>query len=101
VKLLPGFAKSLFIYLVLCISTYLMLRILIDYTAFQNDVGFLRFKAPYVNYPRWKAAPICLDFGQMYKALLGKYHNNCRQQQLGLFGAKGKIEAAHPCIISN
>jgi uncharacterized membrane protein len=56
VKLIFSFAKSLFIYLVLCIATYLMLRILIDYTAFRDDVGFLRFKAPYVNYPWWKAA---------------------------------------------
>jgi hypothetical protein len=56
VKLLFSFAKSPFIYLVLCIATYLFVRILIDYTASRNDVGFLRFKAPYVNYPWWKAA---------------------------------------------
>ncbi len=55
-KLLFPFAKSLLLYLLLCIATYMMLRILIDYTAFRNDVGFLRFKAPYVNYPWWKAA---------------------------------------------
>ena len=51
-----GFAKSLLVYLVLCVATYLMLRILIDYTAFRDDVGFLRFKTAYVNYPWWKAA---------------------------------------------
>jgi hypothetical protein len=56
VKLIAGFAKSLMVYLVLCIATYLMLRILVDYTAFRDDVGFLRFKAAYVNYPWWKAA---------------------------------------------
>ncbi len=66
-KLLLGFAQSLLLYLVLCIATYLMLRILIDYTAFRDDVGFLRFKAPYVNYPCWKAA----FYVHVFTAILG------------------------------
>ena len=55
-KIILGFVRSLTIYLVLCVANYLMLRILLDYTAFRDDVGFLRFKQAYVEYSWWKAA---------------------------------------------
>jgi uncharacterized membrane protein len=50
------FLRGLAVYLVLCVATYLMLRILGDYTAFRDDVGFLRFKQAYVGYWWWKLA---------------------------------------------
>jgi len=55
-KIAVSFARSLAVYMVLCIATYLMLRILLDYSAFRDDVGFLRFKQAYVGYTWWKAA---------------------------------------------
>jgi uncharacterized membrane protein len=48
--------KSFVAYLVLCVGTFLMLRIMMDYTAFRDDVAFLRFKQAYVGYVWWKAA---------------------------------------------
>jgi uncharacterized membrane protein len=48
--------RSFFVYLVLCAGTFLMLRIVVDYTAFRDDVGFLRFKQAYVGYTWWKVA---------------------------------------------
>ncbi len=50
------YLKSLAVYLVLCVATYLMLRILGDYTALRDDVGFLRFKQAYVGFWWWKLA---------------------------------------------
>ena len=48
--------KSLVIYLALCIATFLMLRMALDYAAFRDDVDFLKFKQAYVGYWWWKTA---------------------------------------------
>lgn len=55
-KLVLPFIRGLAVYLLLCIATFLMLRILADYTAFRDDVGFLRFKQAYVGFWWWKLA---------------------------------------------
>jgi uncharacterized membrane protein len=55
-KAMVSFLKSFAVYLVLCVATFLMLRILVDYTAFRDDVAFLRVKQEYVGYAWWKAA---------------------------------------------
>lgn len=56
VTFIATFLKSLAVYLVLCVATFLMLRMVLDYTAFRDDVDFLRFKQAYVGYWWWKAA---------------------------------------------
>jgi uncharacterized membrane protein len=43
-------------YLFLCVATFLMLRMVLDYSAFRDDVDFLRFKQAYVGYWWWKSA---------------------------------------------
>jgi hypothetical protein len=48
--------KSILLYLVFCVATFLMLRMVIDYTAFRDDVDFLQFKQAYVGYWWWKTA---------------------------------------------
>ncbi len=48
--------KSILLYLILCVATFLMLRMVIDYAAFRDDVDFLRFKEAYVGYWWWKTA---------------------------------------------
>jgi uncharacterized membrane protein len=102
VKLIFGFAKSLFLYLVLCIATYLMLRILIDYTAFRNEVGFLRFKAPYVDYPRWKAAFYVHVFTAILALLAGftQFSNLVLQDHRRLHRLVGRIYAFDILIVN-
>jgi uncharacterized membrane protein len=102
VKLLFSFAKSLFIYLVLCITTYLMLRILIDYTAFRNDVGFLRFKASYVNYPWWRAAFYVHVFTAILALLAGftQFSNLILQDHRRLHRLVGRIYAYDILIVN-
>jgi uncharacterized membrane protein len=56
VKLIATFLKGILVYLVLCVATFLMLRMVLDYAAFQDDVDFLRFKQAYVGYWWWKTA---------------------------------------------
>ena len=101
-KLIFGFAKSFFIYLALCIATYLMLRILFDYTAFRNDVGFLRFKAPYVDYPWWKAAFYVHVFTAILALLAGftQFSNLVLQDHLRLHRLVGRIYAYDILIVN-
>jgi uncharacterized membrane protein len=56
VKLIAPFLKSIAVYLALCVATCLMLRMVLDYAAFRDDVDFLRFKRAYVGYWWWKTA---------------------------------------------
>ena len=48
--------KSVAVYLALCVATCLMLRMVVDYAAFRDDVDFLRFKQAYVTRWWWKTA---------------------------------------------
>jgi uncharacterized membrane protein len=56
VKLLAPILKSIAVYLVLCVATFLMLRMVLDYCAFRDDVDFLQFKQAYVGFWWWKTA---------------------------------------------
>lgn len=47
---------SLIAYLVLCVATFLMLQMAIDYSSFKTDIHFLQFKQDYIGIPWWKAA---------------------------------------------
>ncbi len=89
-------------YLVLCIATYLMLRILIDYTSFRNDVGFLRFKAPYVNYPWWKAAFYVHVFTAILALLAGftQFSNLVLQDHRRFHRLAGRIYAYDILIVN-
>ena len=55
-KLFVTLSRSVLVYLVLCAATFLMLRVILDYTAFRDDVDFLRFKQAYVGFWWWKSA---------------------------------------------
>jgi hypothetical protein len=52
-----GFICRIFlVYVALSIACFLMLRTIIGYTSFRDDVQFLRFKQDYIHIPVWKAA---------------------------------------------
>ncbi len=54
--LIAPILRSVLVYLVLCVATFLMLRMVLDYTALRDDVDFLRFKQAYVGYWWWKTS---------------------------------------------
>jgi uncharacterized membrane protein len=56
VKPIALFLKGVLVYLVLCVATFLMLRMILDYAAFHDDMDFLQFKQAYVGYWWWKMA---------------------------------------------
>jgi uncharacterized membrane protein len=47
---------SLIAYLVLCVATFLMLQMAIDYSSFKTDIHFLSFKQDYIGIPLWRMA---------------------------------------------
>jgi uncharacterized membrane protein len=47
---------SFIAYLVLCIGTFLMLQMAIDYSSFKTDIHFLQYKQEYIHIPLWKTA---------------------------------------------
>jgi uncharacterized membrane protein len=75
--------KSLALYFALAVATCLMLRMVVDYTAFRDDMHFLRFKQAYVGYPWWKVcfyvhvfsslAALCAGFTQFSSRFLREH----------------------------
>jgi uncharacterized membrane protein len=45
--------RTFLIYFILCIVTFLMLRLIIDYSAFHDDTRFLRYKQDYIHNRTW------------------------------------------------
>jgi Predicted membrane protein (DUF2306) len=64
-------ARYFFIYLILCVATFLMLRIIADYTSFRDDVAFLRFKQEYLGNTVWKTAFYIHVFSSIFALLAG------------------------------
>ena len=51
-----GIFKTFFACLVLNVGVFLMLKLVLGYTSFDDNVGFLREKQAYLHLPVWKAA---------------------------------------------
>ncbi|WP_276480175.1 DUF2306 domain-containing protein [Paraflavitalea pollutisoli] len=49
-------ARNFMVYIVLCAASLLMLRLVISYTSFQDDVAFLAYKQEYLHNRVWKIA---------------------------------------------
>lgn len=63
--------QSFLAYLVLCMATFLMLRIAIDYSSFRTDIHFLRYKQDYIDIPWWKAAFYVHVFSSIFALAAG------------------------------
>ena len=48
--------RDIIIYILLCVATFLMLKGIVRYYPLRDDIGFLKFKQPYLHNPVWKAA---------------------------------------------
>jgi len=58
-------------YILLCIATFLMLKGIVRYYPMSDDIGFLKFKQPYLHNPVWKAAFYIHVFSIMPALLAG------------------------------
>ena len=71
VKLVSLLLTYLAAYFVLCVATFLMLRMVLDYTAFNDNVDFLQYKQAYVGYWWWKSAFYIHVFSSIAALLAG------------------------------
>lgn len=55
-KIATAILGSFIAYLILCVATYLMLQMAIDYSSFKTDIHFLRYKQENIGIPLWRAA---------------------------------------------
>lgn len=55
-KILPAILRLFFLYLLLSVGCFLMLRIILGYSSFRTDVQFLLRKQDYLGNPFWLAA---------------------------------------------
>lgn len=70
-KAIADILKVLGLYLVLNVGVFLMLRIIVQYTAFDNHVAFLRFKQAVIHNRVWKAAFYTHVFSSIFTLLAG------------------------------
>jgi uncharacterized membrane protein len=56
VKIAANILGSFIAYLILCIGTFLMVQMAIEYSSFKTDIYFLRFKQEYLHIRLWKTA---------------------------------------------
>jgi len=70
-KAITGILKVLGLYLVLNVGLFLMLRIIAQYTAFDDHAGFLQFKQAYLHNRVWKIAFYTHVFSSIFTLLAG------------------------------
>lgn len=82
-KLVITVLKPFFVYMVLALGTYLMLRLTIDYSSFRTDIHFLNVKQEYLDNKAWLTSfyvhvfssilALMAGFTQFSKYILKKY----------------------------
>ncbi len=55
----------------MCLGTFLMLRTIFQYTALDDNIGFLQVKQEYIHIPIWKAAFYIHVFSSVFTLLAG------------------------------
>jgi len=70
-KAVNNLLRYFFMYLLLCVAVFLMLRIIIAYADFRPDTGFLRFKQEYLHITVWRVAFYVHVFSSVFTLLAG------------------------------
>lgn len=70
-RLKKDLLKTVGLYLALNVGTFLMLKIIVQYSAFDDHVGFLEFKQEYLHIRLWKAAFYVHVFSSIFTLLAG------------------------------
>ena len=85
--------KTFGLYLVLNVSAFLMLKIIVQYWAFDDHVGFLEFKQDYLHLKLWKAAFYIHVFSSIFTLLAGftQFSSEILKNHRGLHKLIGKI----------
>jgi uncharacterized membrane protein len=85
--------KSLSVYLLLCVATFLMLKGILQYLPMQDDIGFLLLKKDYLNNRLWKTAFYVHVFTSIITLLAGftQFSNDILRDHKRLHRVIGKI----------
>lgn len=97
------FALRIFIaYAVLCVACFLMLRTIVGYTSFQDNVQFLVLKQAYVHNPVWKTAFYIHVFSAVIALLAGftQFSPDILRDNPKLHRFIGKIYVANILLIN-
>src|ERR1700677_1042579 len=97
-----AFALRIFIaYAVLCVACFLMLRTIVGYTSFRDNVQFLVFKQTYVHNMVWKTAFYIHVFSAVIALMAGftQFSSDFLRDNSKLHRLIGKIYVANILFI--
>ena len=63
--------KTLFIYTILCVSTFLISTTIVEYSSFRDNVAFLQYKQDYLHITHWKIAFYIHVFSSIFCLIAG------------------------------
>lgn len=94
--------KTFLIYIILCIATFLMLRTVVSYASFQDDVAFLSQKQDYLHLTIWKVSFYIHVFSSILCLIAGftQFSNDILKNQINLHRVVGKIYVFNILIIN-
>ncbi|WP_343307922.1 DUF2306 domain-containing protein [Chitinophaga niabensis] len=94
--------RYLFIYLLLCVGTFLMLRGILAYSTFKSDTGFLAFKQDYLHITVWKVAFYTHVFSSIFTLLAGftQFSNQLLKEHRQLHRLIGRLYAWNILLIN-
>lgn len=94
--------RHLFIYLLLCVGTFLMLRGILAYSAFKSDTGFLAFKQDYLPITVWKVAFYTHVFSSIFTLLAGftQFSDQVLKEHRQLHRLVGRLYAWNILVIN-
>jgi uncharacterized membrane protein len=87
--------KYILLYFLLCAGTFLMLRGILEYASFREDVGFLQFKQEYLPITIWKIAFYTHVFSSILTLMAGftQFSGHILQEHRTLHRILGRIYA--------
>ena len=89
-------------YAVLCVACFLMLRTIVGYTSFRDNVQFLVFKQPYIHNVVWKTAFYIHVFSAVIALLAGftQFSKDLLRENPKLHRLIGKIYVANILLVN-
>jgi uncharacterized membrane protein len=89
-------------YGLLCVATFLMLRTIADYAAFNSNTGFLQFKQDYLPITVWKTAFYIHVFSSIFTLLAGftQFSSTILQRHKKIHRFLGRIYAWNILVIN-
>ena len=93
---------ALGLYLALNVGTFLMLKIVVQYTAFDDHAGFLAFKQDYLHITPWKVAFYLHVFSSIFTLVAGftQFSSEILTNHRGIHRAMGRLYAWNIILIN-